>query len=102
VATPDIACLQEHVARYRNLRQLREDMDRCSEGAMWIRKTVFRFEHPRPLPTSSPTPHNRSRSLPPAQLSHRGVLVTPNLMTELGRSQNVRAPCTIGDDGEAV
>jgi hypothetical protein len=58
--------------------------------------------NPRPLPTSSPTPHNRSRSLLPAQLSHRGVLVTPNLMTESGRSQNVRAPCTIGDDDGAV
>jgi len=33
-----------------------KDMDRCSEGAMWIRKTLLRFEHPRPLPTS-PTPH---------------------------------------------
>lgn len=96
-----IVCLQEHLTRCRNLHWLRLDMDRRGEGAMWIRKTVLRFEHSTDS-DPSPTAHTRSRSLPPTQLSHRGVPVTPNPMTETDRSHNVRAPCTIGGDDETV
>lgn len=47
------------------------------------------------LPDSPILAAHSSRSLPPAQLSNRGVPVTPNPTTESGRSFNVRAPCTV-------
>jgi len=58
---------------------------------MWIRKTVFRFEHPRLLPTSPDTAHPLTFHSALTQLSHRGMPVMPDLMTEFGRNENVRS-----------
>jgi len=75
VVALDIVCLQEYLTWCRKLHWLWQDMDRRGEGALWIRKTVLRFEHTRLLPTFPDVAHpftfpSAYSALAPRRASH--------------------------------